>query len=283
LHTAVHALQVEHITCLLDTEKVENLSQLTRDLPVKPQSLFGDCCLMDRIVELARMARDYTSFAGVMSDLGMSKPRFIKAHLQGFHPFGARRLRGALQRHRGYQNCSNTSSRKRHRGRGGDSSCGSDRQDKIAAEEAKIARGANKVTNRRSPPRSPSLAGRNYSNSACQLPPAQLVEVPQSPGAFPQPRAWDGLQECATVLGQHGGELAHALLSLDGPHACRTVLRWGLGEGPVPVQIPVSLSQGLPQSDLHCLKKELPMTGRLAYFLLFWQKITKDAWVLDTI
>jgi len=128
VHTAIRALRVEHIKCLLDTEKVENLSQLTRDLPVEPQSLFGDH-LTNKIVDMAKSARDYTTFAEMMPDLGLSKPRSVKARLQGSHPFRARRLRGASQRPKGSHNRSrnsNTSSRKRQRG--GDR--GRDRQEK---------------------------------------------------------------------------------------------------------------------------------------------------------
>jgi hypothetical protein len=94
VHTALRALRIEHIKCLLDTEKVDALSQLTRDLPVESHSLFGDH-LTTRIVELARSARDYAAFADLMPDLGLSKPRSIKNRLQGSHPFRAKRLRGA--------------------------------------------------------------------------------------------------------------------------------------------------------------------------------------------
>jgi len=94
VHTALRALRVEHIKCLLDTEKVDNLSQLTKDLPVESHSLFGDH-LTTRIVELARSARDYSALAGLMPDLGLPKPRSIKTRLQGSHPFRAKRLRGA--------------------------------------------------------------------------------------------------------------------------------------------------------------------------------------------
>ncbi len=102
VHTALRALRVEHIKCLLDTEKVDTLSQLTRDLPVESHSLFGDH-LTTRIVELARSARDYSAFAGLMPDLGLPKPRSIKSRLQGSHPFRAKRLRGASSKPRRHQ------------------------------------------------------------------------------------------------------------------------------------------------------------------------------------
>jgi len=111
VHTAMRALRVEHIKCLLDTEKVDTLSQLTRDLPVESHSLFGDH-LTSKVVEMARSARDYTSFTNMMPDLGLPKPRSIKNRLQGSHPFRAKRLRGASSKPRRRQSRSRASDSK---------------------------------------------------------------------------------------------------------------------------------------------------------------------------
>ncbi len=93
VHTAIRALRTEHIKCLLDTDKTEILTQLTRDLPVEAGSLFG-AHLNDKIIKYAKSARDYGDFTTRLTAMGLSKPRSIASRLQqNSNPFRARRLR----------------------------------------------------------------------------------------------------------------------------------------------------------------------------------------------
>jgi len=93
VHTAIRALRLEHVKCLLDTEKTEILSQLTRDLPVEAGSLFG-AHLNDKIIRFAKSARDYGDFTTRLASMGLGKPRSIASRLQhSSNPFRARRLR----------------------------------------------------------------------------------------------------------------------------------------------------------------------------------------------